>query len=590
LSKTKLSVFTDFVIRTQYLNKSIIGSYGYGKPTDSFKKYFIQTYDNFENYLLKNSVTSIYKRVYNSFPNILWYQYADNNPELSDLTETELQEQYISYGQFELLIINFIQVINYNVNKIIRSLVTVNSENQNSTGFLYNGNNYNIVNGEIQVYLVTVYSVISNSLNKNIIFGTIDYFDEVSQIQVNCKLAFKIIGYDIYTNVLVALYDPNLDYNIQFNSDLNIKTIPRINIDGLSNPLKNSSVYAMGNIGEIDTNDVISGKLMNNRYRGNYHNTFFLGFPESYLINFNIEDGFFGAPVFIENDYYRANLSFDKFIVSETRVKGTRVRDDCIGMIIGSIGDNLQYTVALSGFYLSAVVNNAISRWYNYGPLYDLKNINLLNFFIKDSYTKKWLGIEATYYKNNSIIDSDAFSNFNLMCGLIVSNFIVGFNTLTEEFIVDTLELDKYNVVKINTPLLNTKMYSRFVYNNNVPIIIKFINAFENVESKFGNFLLGLKTNQCYGYESITYDLSQINSQLNDPKYINRVKHSYPQIRFTYIYYDGNTWKEDTEIVGDNTPEWYNEYITDTGYLLYQHKFEFPLSLISYTTPYINSI
>jgi hypothetical protein len=258
-------------------------------------------------------------------------------------------------------------------------------------------------------------------------------------------------------------------------------------------------------------------------------------------------------------------------------------------MVVGSVGKNAQYTVALSSFYLSATASNAIGRWYTFGPLYDLRNVNVLNFFIKDSYPKKWLGIKAAYYKNNPIVDDSAFSNFNFNGGLIISDFIVGFNTTTNEYIVDSLDLDKYNVVKLNTPLLNTKMYQRFVYNNNVPIVIKSITAFENVESDFSNFTFGLKQNQ-YGYESITYDLSQIDSQLNEPQYINRVKRLYPQLFITYFYYDGNTWVEDTEIVGNNTPEWYNEYITDTGYLLYQHKFEFPLSLISYTETYITSV
>jgi hypothetical protein len=61
----------------------------------------------------------------------------------------------------------------------------------------------------------------------------------------------------------------------------------------------------------------------------------------------------------------------------------------CIGMIVGVLGNNSQYTVATSGFYLSAVAFNAVSRWYTYGPLYDLTNITTLNFFIKDSFPKK---------------------------------------------------------------------------------------------------------------------------------------------------------------------------------------------------------
>ena len=562
---SKLSVFTDFVLRTQYLNYSVIGGYGYGKPIDSFVKYFIQTYDNLQQYLLTYCVTSIYKRVYNSFPNIIWEQYALDNPNLINLSVDQLQQQYISFGQFELLTITFYQNNNQEVNLKTRSLVTINSANKECTGFLVNGSTFRVVNDVIQVYIVTVYHVISSSVNRNTFFGTVNYFDENINQQITRKLAFKVIGYDIYSDVLVGLYAPELDYNKQFNSDLKVESLPTLEIDGMTYPLKNEEVFAIGNIGNDDTDIVIQGKLMNNKYRGNYSDTSIFGLPEPYLIDFYSEFGLSGSPVFKQDN------------------------PNCIGIIVGVIGNQSQYTIATSGYYLAAIVGNTIARWYQFGPLYELMDINTLNFFIKDSFPKKWLGIEFTYYKNNSVIPSQAFSNFNFQGGLIVTNFILGFNTLTQKFIVDTLSLNEYNVVPLNTPLLNTKMYDRFVFNNNVPIIIKSITAFENVESDYGNFVFGLKNNQ-YGFDTITYDLSQIDTLLNDIKYINRVKRVFPQLLITYFYYNGNTWEQDSEIVGGNTPDWYSEFVTDQGYLIYQHRFEFPLSLISYTQPYIYTL
>lgn len=362
---SKLSVFTDFVFRTQYLNNSIIGAYGYGSPIDSFKKYFIQTYPNFEKYLLTYSVTSIYQRVYNSYPNIIWTEYGLNNPNLSKLNVPELQEQFISYGQFEQLIVTFNQPINKDINNKINSLVTITTSSDEGTGFLYTGSSLNIVNGKIQAYVVTAYHLISDSLNKNSFFGTVNYFDPIANKQINNKLQFKVIGFDIFSDILVGLYDPKLDYNIQFNSDLNVESMPTIDIDGTYYPLKNDEVFTIGNIGEIDTNVIIQGKIMNNKYRGDYSSTFVLGIPEAYLINFYIEGGMSGSPIYHPGSNH------------------------CIGMIVGVLGNNSQYTVATSGFYLSAVAFNAVSRWYTYGPLYDLTNITTLNFFIKDSFPKK---------------------------------------------------------------------------------------------------------------------------------------------------------------------------------------------------------
>ena len=137
--------------------------------------------------------------------------------------------------------------------------------------------------------------------------------------------------------------------------------------------------------------------------------------------------------------------------------------------------------------------------------------------------------------------------------------------------------------------LLKTKIYQRFINSGRIPIVIKSILTFENLQSDFDYFDFGLKTNQ-YGYNTLSFDLTQINSVINNSKYINIVKRSFPQLYITYYYFNGNAWIEDNEIVGGNTPEWYNEYVAEDGRLIYLHKFEYPLTLISYLEPYINSI
>jgi len=53
---------------------------------------------------------------------------------------------------------------------------------------------------------------------------------------------------------------------------------------------------------------------------------------------------------------------------------------------------------------------------------------------------------------------------------------------------------------------------------------------------------------------------------------------------------NGNTWIEDNEVVGGNTPEWYNEYVAEDGRLIYLHKFEYPLTLLYLLNPYIYGI
>jgi hypothetical protein len=560
-SYNKLLAFTDFALRTQYLNHTIIGAYGYGDPTDNFKKYFIQS-NGIQDFLLKYSVTSIYTKVYNSFPNIDWENYKRLNPDIPFDNVDGLQEYYIREGQFEQRPVTFIQAINNNIYEKTQSIVTVEGD---GTGFLYNGSSYNIVGGKKMVYLVTCYHIIADSKNKNVINASVNYYIENSNEQISKTLAFKIIGYDLFYDILVALYDPSLDYNKEFNTNLDLDTIPTLNIDGTSFLEKNSNVYTIANIGKIDSNVLIEGKLMNNSYRGSYNSTFFLGLPESFLINFYTQGGSSGAPLFQENN------------------------DNCIGMIIGSTGNKNQYTIALSNFYLSCLAFNAIEKWYTFLKVFPVYNIKTLDYFIKDMFSKKWLGTLCRYYNNNLSSIWSQFNNFNYDSGLVIVDFIIGFNKNTKNFITNSLELDQYNVVPLNTPLLNTKIYERFINNGRVPIVIKSILTFENVESDYDYFNFGLKSGQ-QGYYTFTFNLTQIESVLNNKKYTNVVKRLFPQILINYYYYNGNIWIEDSEIVGGNTPNWYNEYLAEDGRLIYLHKFEYPLTLLYLLNPYIYSI
>ena len=563
-SYNKLLAFTDFALRTQYLNNTIIGAYGYGEPRDDFKKYFIQS-SGIQDFLLKYSVTSIYAKVYNSFPNIDWDNYKRLNPDIPFDTIDGLQEYYIRDGQFEERPVTFIQAINYNVYEKTQSIVSIEG---GGTGFLYNGSTYNIVGGKKMVYLVTCYHIIEDLENKNVINASVNYYIESSNEQISKKLAFTIIGYDLFFDILVGLYDPDLDYNKEFNSNLDIENVPTLNIDGTSFLKKNSNVYTIANIGKIDINVLIEGKLMNNSYNGSYNSTFVLGTPESFLINFYTQGGTSGAPLFQENN------------------------DNCIGMIVGRTGSKNQYTIALSNFILSQLTYNALEKWYlfkRYFSIFRTDNYFIaLNFFIKNIFSKKWLGTLCRYYNNNLSSIWSQFNNFSYDGGLVIVDFIIGFNTNTCKFITNSLELDKYNVTPINTPLLNTKIYERFINNGRVPIVIKSIFTFENIESDYDYFNYGLKSGQ-YGYNNFTSNFSQIKVVPNKSKYLNATLGFYPQILITYYYYNGNVWVEDTEIVGGNTPDWFNEYNQD-GKLFYQHKFDFPLAFISYLKSYITDI
>ena len=582
--KTLLPIFTDYLVRIQNINGSIVPGYGFGYPTLVFEKYFIQNfnpkkfdasgkevsyYSDLDAYLKANSVTSIYSRVTNSLPNIDWNAYILINRDLNYKTMQELREHFLVNGQFERRTVPFGDN-NYNsgLQTKISTIIKVTCDDKTGTGFLFDGGVNSDVYGQKQLYLVTCYHLIKDSPNQNTIMASVNYIDNSrsTPVQVCTTIQFKIIGFDMFSDVLVGLYDSNLDYNKTFNSTLDIRNTPTLAIDGMSYITKNEDVYTIGNIGTFDSNSILSGKLMNNAYNGDYNSTFYLGSPGSYLIQFNSEKGLSGAPIFKKNT------------------------NECIGMINGSVGENGKYTVSISNFYLSAIVNNSIARWYSYGPYYEgIKDYSSLNFFTGDSYPKKWFGVLCKYYNPFINYKWKSLSSLTYNSGLLVYEFILGFNKTTNTFITNPSDLNKTNVMKIDTFLLNTKMYQKFIENNRNPIVIKSVVGFQNVESDYDKFSFGLENDQ-YGYRTITYNTAQIKTIPNESGFTNGTLRVYPLLTITYFYFDGSKWIERSEVVGGDTADWYNVYTNDSGKKMKQHKLEFPLTLIPFTRSYIYGI
>jgi len=579
--KNYLPIFTDYLVRIQNINGSVVPGYGFGYPTPEFEKYFIQTttdasgnvvsnYTSLQKYLTENSVTSIYSRVTNSFPNIDWNAYISKNIDLNYKTMQQLREHFLLNGQFERRTVPFGDN-NYNetLQKKVSTILKVTCDDKTGTGFLFDGGVNSDVYGKKQLYLVTCYHLIKGSPNQNTIMASVNYVDNSNiekPVPICTTLQFKIIGFDMFSDVLVGLYDEKLDYNKTFNSTLDINKTPTLAIDGMSYIRKNEEVYTIGNIGTFDSNSILSGKLMNNSYNGDYNSTFYLGSPGSYLIQFNSEKGLSGAPIFKKNT------------------------NECIGMINGSVGENGKYTVSISNFYLSAIVNNSIARWYSYGPYYEnLKDYSSLNFFTGDSYPKKWFGVLCKYYNPFINYKWKSLSSLTYNSGLLVYEFILGFNKTTNTFITNPSDLNKTNVIKIDTFLLKSQMYQKFIENNRNPIVIKSVLGFQNVESDYDKFSFGLENNQ-YGYRTITYNTAQIKTIANEPGFTNATLRIYPLLSITYFYFDGSKWIETTEVIGGDTAEWYNVYENDSGKKMKQHKLEFPLTLIPFTRSYIFGI
>ena len=551
-----LVIFTDFVIRCGNLSGVTETGTGYGSPSPIFDKYFIVD-PALIDYMIPYAVSSNYDNVRKSINNIDFIAYGNNNPDLSLYSGDiiYLKEHYLRYGQFEKRIITFIQPPNTNFDYVNGSIGTVwppgqqNNQFNLGSGFLFSNNDGN-------TYLITCYHIVRGQSNLSTIKANFEQyiFDESTEPLTN-TIQFTVIGYDVYSDILIGIYDPTLSFNIVNN--ININDYNTLIIDFTYNTTIGENIYIIGQLKEYDNNSFLNGSVINPSYEGPFSNSFNLGSPRTILAEMQGVNGVSGSPVLVLNNS----------------------KVTCIGMMIGYLEDNPQYAIILNQFILGQITKNIINNWFYANILYK-NNINLVNFFIKNGITKCWLGIISSYYHPIlSPLKSKYFSTFTYNGGLLIEDFILGYNTLKQVFITDSLQLGKPNVIQINTPLLRSKMYNLFVTNNKIPLIIKSITYFNGLRSIFTKVYLGKFSNQV-GYSRITYDFIPIGNKQNDSLFLNPYNNQYPLLTIEYYYFNGANWILETEIIGGNTLDWYNTY-TDSIGIYKQHKFEFPYNIVS---------
>lgn len=566
---TKLAVFTDFVIRCINLSGIALNTRGYGIAT-IFIKYFDTTHNNsLISYLNSYGVTSDYSNVKKSFPNIDFVQYGIDNADLSGLTDDQLKEHYLFYGQFEQRVVQILITPN-NFDELIipfvGSIYVTNNDSmlQLGTCFLYKNPD------DLNIYIVTCYHLIENVININIIHASFELKNHNSIEITSTTAVFRIIGYDIYTDVLVAIYDPTILYNMINNVDLTVYTQMPIDFQYVLSPL--DTIYTLGNFEYQNNNSILQGSVIDPLYAGG-SKSFVLAYPDSILIQMYSSSGVSGAPIVI---------------------KTLDGQPKCVGMMVGYISKYKQYSVAIAGFQLNEVINSIILQWNIFSVKYAFDTVKL-NYYIKDGVSKRWLGVVGNYFVRGIANDiSTSLINFPYTGGLIVTDFIIGFNYTDETFITNPLDLSKRDSIQINTILLNTGIYKNFVDNDRNPIVIKSLTFFNGIKSEYTTIYIGKYSNQV-SYSAILYGLAPIsNFAING--YFSSYANIYPNITIEYYYYDGNNWILASEIINSNiinnniySTTNYNIYTDSSDVSYYQHQLEFPTILIPYLTPYLNN-
>jgi S1-C subfamily serine protease len=528
---------------------------GYG-INNVFKKYFTNSL-TLREYLNKYSVYSMATYADRNFYNIDWNAYLTINGDLpQDWTQTEAIDHYMMFGQFETRELSFIKPELTSEELTRAGICSVFLKNKSNsplcTGFLYDY-------GDSNRYLITCHHIIEDFKDQRYIYGIFENGDNTTVAQ------FVIVGYDAISDITVALYDYSLNYNVINNVDLTpYPSIPMAN-DFVSKV--GDSVSLVGNIGFDDNLSFVSGHIMNTRYSGGFMvgdtvNTI----PESTLIQTFGTHGMSGSPMLIGDP------------------QGTEIMQ-CTGIMLGSMSNSDHIMIAMDGYLLDNIIQTIIHNWFVFTQIYGLTSQIQKDSLIKIGYPKAWLGITNQYFHPVLMSQYKELANLPYVGGLLVTNFIIGFNVRDESLVYSANELIDKNVIPLYGPLLKSTMYDRFTQNSNVPLVIKTISYFDSVDNIFQVIDIGKFGNQ-RPYSRYVYGQSPICSILQGSEYNEPFVFHYGPVTIDYYYYNGNVWQFDTETVGGNDSSWYNVYTDNTGTKYNQHLFEFPQILVPYIKSY----
>ena len=387
---SKICIFYDFMIRLRYLSGNVTNMNGIINIPNIFLPYFYLDEDSqktLKTYLETHSVFSVLPDTTRNISNIDYVKYAARYN--LNMNTTDAQKYYIKYGQFQQDIIEIVPTQDNIIHNAQKSICYVFTKNAIGTGFLFSGNSeYSYYNGVKQIYLVTCYHLIANE-NKDVIYATC-YYDENS----NIKLLFRIIAYDVFTDICVAVFDPYLDYNKNNFAPPKYDILGKlITLDIHGDLILNigQNVQIIGNIGLNDNSSFLEGKIIDDAYSGNFEKKFLLSYPPCILANINISLGNSGSPIFIQD---------------EGELK-------CVGMTNAKLGDSYQYSLCVSNQIFTSVIDSGIQNYRNVIEKYGNNNIEKVSYYIREPFIKKWLGCIFSYYNplTSSKINS-AFENF----------------------------------------------------------------------------------------------------------------------------------------------------------------------------------
>jgi len=552
----KLLIFTDVVIRITQTSGIIQDSSTYG-ISNTFRKYFFYYGASLRTYLLTSSVTSILPTGTPQTLSNIDYQatiIANPNTGMGNVSLNQAPEYFIISGQFELLIMKFFPYAIGQIDTIKSLTCTISTGSSYGTGFLYKYPN------DANKYVITCYHLIQYSDDINYFYASFQIKDPNRVDSVSTTAKFKVIGYDRFSDVLVGLYDPTLSYNIVNKVDM-IPYNPSV-IDPTLLLRVGEELISVGNIGKDNTITPLYGKIIDDNFSGSFGE---VTRPPSILLQIYISKGCSGSPLFLNNITLTGSYDGSYPIV---------------GMLNSFLEASPQNSIAIQGIMLLNIIFAIVSN-YNYINVIYAKDVVKFNNAVKNGFPTVWLGANIEYWYPTSQAKYKQLTNLNYTGGILITDFIIGFDYARKQKVLNPKDLNKHEIFELYGPLLKSAMYTDFLQNSNVPIVVISISYFDSAFSTYLKRFFGKYSNQI-AYSYYLYGNQTIASYINDPQYKNPVRYEFPIIQITYFAYDGSIWNKKTVSVGGNSSDWYVEYTDINGNKFYQHKFEYPLILVDY--------
>lgn len=560
-----LLIFTDIVIRIVETSGVIQNSTTYGM-SNTFRKYFYYYGPALKTYLLSSSVTSVLPSGSKQNLNNIDYQTTINDPTNAKylppggISLNSAPEYFIITGQFQLLNVSFFPYASGQIDTIKSLTCTISTDSSYGTGYLYSYPNDN------NKYVITCYHLIKDSSDINYFFASFQLKDPNSINSVSTTAKFKVIGYDRFSDVLVGLYDPTLSYNVVNQVDMS--PYKSSVIDPTLLLRTGEELISVGNIGKDDTITPLYGKIIDDNFSGAFGE---VTRPPSILIQIYISKGCSGSPLFLNNVTLTGSYGGSYPIV---------------GMINSHLSDSPQNSIAIQGIMLLNIIFAIVANYQYINVIY-ANNVVKFNNAVKNGFPTVWLGANVEYWYPTSQSKYKQLTNLNYTGGILITDFIIGFDYTKKKKVLNPKDLNKHEIFELYGPLINTSMYTDFLENSGVPIVITSITYFDSAYSTYLNRYFGKYSNQI-AYSYYLYGNQPIASYVNDPQYKNPVRYEYPLITINYYSYNGSTWINKNITIGGNSSDWYVTYTDINGNEFYQHKFEYPLILVDYIADMIN--